>query len=705
MTRESDPRGTSWTDTTEPGRDGPRLVHPDRLTVLHSQGTTLGDGATVSNTFNNYSPAVAGPSEVKWPVRVGRPPHAAESFQPRTGLRHQVDAVLDAASGVAAGCVVLTGDGGRGKTQLAVVTYRERCTAGLDFALRVSATSRDNIVSHYARSGAELGLGAGRNADDQAEAFLEWLSSATRPWLIVLDDVADPDDLRGLWPEGASGQVLVTTRRRDDAMTAGMARVAIEVGAYTPQEATGYLTQRLDAVAGAPADVLDQVGELAADLGYLPVAVGQAAAVIADEAISCTEFRHRLTDRSRTLADLFPAEIAGRYQRGALAATWSLALQRADTLSPVGMASRLAVLVAVLDPNSVPELVLASEAARSFIAAGQPGDDPTRAAPVSPGQIHRTIRSLHYLSVVSHDAQAGLSMVRMHALAQRAVLESSTPHLVREATRAAADALVEAWPEVDTRTVLGQVLRSNTDALISHDDTSLWGSSAHRVLFRAGRSIGEAGQVTRAVTHWQRLHSTAVQHLGPDHPDTLAARQQLARGRGEAGEPAGAATALEALLTDMQWVLGPDHPETLTTRANLARWRGEAGDRTGGATAFEALLTDRLRVLGPDHPDTLDTRHNLARWRGLAGDPTSAATALEALLPDVLRVLGPDHPATLTTRHILAHWRGQAGDPTSAATALEALLPDVLRVLGPDHPDTLDTRHSLAHWRGRTKPE
>jgi hypothetical protein len=65
------------------------------------------------------------------------------------------------------------------------------------------------------------------------------------------------------------------------------------------------------------------------------------------------------------------------------------------------------------------------------------------------------------------------------------------------------------------------------------------------------------------------------------------------------------AAALEGVLTDMLRVLGPDHPDTLITRANLARWRGEAGDPAGAAIAFEALLTDYLRVLGPDHPDTL----------------------------------------------------------------------------------------------------
>ncbi|MFE4800435.1 tetratricopeptide repeat protein [Streptomyces sp. NPDC056708] len=60
---------------------------------------------------------------------------------------------------------------------------------------------------------------------------------------------------------------------------------------------------------------------------------------------------------------------------------------------------------------------------------------------------------------------------------------------------------------------------------------------------------------------------------------------------------------------------GPDHPDTLTARNNLAHWRGEAGDAAGAVVAFEGVLADRLRVLGPDHPDTLATRNNLAQFR------------------------------------------------------------------------------------------
>ena len=55
-------------------------------------------------------------------------------------------------------------------------------------------------------------------------------------------------------------------------------------------------------------------------------------------------------------------------------------------------------------------------------------------------------------------------------------------------------------------------------------------------------------------------------------------------------------------------VLGPEHPDTLAARDSLARWTGEAGDPAGARDQFAALLPVCERVLGPEHPDTLIVR-------------------------------------------------------------------------------------------------
>ena len=116
----------------------------------------------------------------------------------------------------------------------------------------------------------------------------------------------------------------------------------------------------------------------------------------------------------------------------------------------------------------------------------------------------------------------------------------------------------------------------STTALTHHAEDALWQPDGHPVLFRAGTSLGETGQVTAAIDHFQHLTEAALTRLGPDHPDTLTTRNDLAHWRGEAGDATGAATAFAELLEHTTRVLGPDHPHTLATQGNLAYWRRQA---------------------------------------------------------------------------------------------------------------------------------
>ena len=224
--------------------------------------------------------------------------------------------------------------------------------------------------------------------------------------------------------------------------------------------------------------------------------------------------------------------------------------------------------------------------------------------------------------------------------------------------------------------------------------------SKTRIVLLGARALSDIGELKEAIAAYEALLDDLQQVLGPDHPDTLTTRSNLAGCLGGAGRLAEATAADKALLDDQERVLGPDHPQTLTTRSNLAHWLGRAGRVAEATAAYEELLTDHLRILGPDHLDTLNTRNNLAQSLGEAGRVAEATTAYEALLDDLQRVLGPDHPHTLTTRNNLAQSLGEAGRVADAAAAYETLLDDQQRILGADHPDTLTTRNNLAHWLG-----
>ncbi|WP_307835457.1 FxSxx-COOH system tetratricopeptide repeat protein [Streptomyces adelaidensis] len=668
--------------------------------------TATNGGTAISGNVGTLTVQPRTPQEpAPWPHQVGILPPAARSFQHRAEtdrLRTAVDG-----GGTTVLTQLLTGMGGVGKTQLAADYARtawndDGAVGGLDVLVWTTASARSPIVTGYAQAGVELCRADPDDAEKAARSFLAWLTpkAGAKPcrWMIVLDDVTDPADLNGLWPPASPhGRILVTTRRRDAALTAH-GRHTIEVGLFTQDEALTYLTGSLI----DRSESVDQLTALAKDLGYLPLALAQAAAYLIDTGESVADYRELLADRTTTLADASPDALPDD-QALPLAAAWSLSIDRADTLRPVGLARPMLQLTSLLDANGIPETVLTSEPVLAHLATHRTRTDQAPAGastPVSARDARRALSALHRLSLIDYTSATPHQAVRVHQLIQRATRDTLTPHLHDQNVRTAADALLIVWPVIERDTALAQALRANTRALTACAEEALYRPVAHAVLHRMGDSLGEAGQVTAARDHYQHLTQAARHHLGADHPYTLAVRSALARWRGAAGDAAGAADACAKLLADQMRVLGEDHPDTLAVRSGLARWRGEAGDAAGAVTAFAELLADQVRVLGEDHLHTLNTRNNLAFMRGRAGDAAGAAEALAELLADRVRVLGEDHPDTLTTRSGLARWRGEAGDAAGAAEAFAELLEHRVRVLGEDHPHTLATRNNLAFIQG-----
>lgn len=661
-------------------------------------------------------------------VVVGKPPALADAFQERPVLRDRLMR--------GPGVQVLVGDGGTGKTQLAAAAFTTAVSA-VEVAMWVTATSRSEVVSAYAVGHAAIHATTTPGDTGEAELLagrtLAWLSSTSVPWLVVLDDVGDPADLMGLWPAGPAGRVLVTTRRRDAAILGKGA--VVEVEAFTAAEAVSYLSTKMNGLPGLPTGVLDEAGDLAADLGYLPLALSHAAAAVINDGIRCADYRLLLRDRDRRLAEVLPndpTEAGDQYTR-TVASTWSLARERADQLAPAGLAGAMLNVVGFLDSNGIPEAVLTSEPVRRYLSAG-------RLDTISAAQARRTVRNLWRLSLVNHDPDDDARSVRIHPLAHRAGREQVPSSVVDVVVRAAADALTGLWPGVGAGTPLGQALRANATMVVHHRSAALWWPERHPLLCQLGIGLIDSGMVTSAVTYFDELTKESVRILGPSDPFTLTARHLLARARAEsvpaaaaeaefaavldarirvlgslhpdtlssayevawwhgmAGDPVGAVTRFESVCEARSRVLGLEHPDTLRARNSLARWKGRSGDLAGAVAAFEKLLVDELRILGREHPDTLTTRNNLAHVRGMAGEPAGAATDVREVLDARIDVLGSDHPRTLATREHLASWLGEAGAPQTAATLLKAVLADELRVLGPDHPRTQRARIRLAHW-------
>ncbi|MBB5922409.1 Flp pilus assembly protein TadD [Actinoalloteichus hoggarensis] len=195
--------------------------------------------------------------------------------------------------------------------------------------------------------------------------------------------------------------------------------------------------------------------------------------------------------------------------------------------------------------------------------------------------------------------------------------------------------------------------------------------------------------------HRQRiaLHSRL---LGPDHPDTVLAHNDLARTLGEYGRTAEAVEILREVLPSVARTRGDEHPDTLSIRNNLAAALAAAGRPDEATRLFTEVLASRARELGALHPHTLSVRNNLAQLLAGLDRSDEAETHLRIVLDGRTRLLGDDDPLTASTRHGLAVIVAARGDDAEAERLFVRALTARRRRLGPRHPLTLATRTALA---------
>ncbi|MBL1069231.1 tetratricopeptide repeat protein, partial [Streptomyces sp. 7-21] len=84
-----------------------------------------------------------------------------------------------------------------------------------------------------------------------------------------------------------------------------------------------------------------------------------------------------------------------------------------------------------------------------------------RTAAISQDDVLDTLANLRQFSLLTHTPDSPYQAVRIHQLLQRAVYERFSPDYAHTCARTAADALVDAWPEVERDTDLATALRAN----------------------------------------------------------------------------------------------------------------------------------------------------------------------------------------------------------------------------------------------------
>jgi tetratricopeptide (TPR) repeat protein len=634
------------------------------------------------------------PARLSWPIRSGTVPALANGFSARPETDPGLAAALPAGAAIAlvpdraAGAPaalpspVAAPDErdwlrSSGKTQLAVAFAESLWqSGGVDLLVWIDATSRASVLSGYAAATAAVtGRDQASSSESVAAQFLSWLGETSRSWLVVLDDLADPANLDGLWPAGPAGRALVTSA---DAAAVPSGMRVVPVGPFSLREAISYLSGRL----AADPDKRQGVIELAEELGLEPVALAQASAVVDNSPVSCREYLDHFVRRREQLAEPSGA------RPPAAALTWTFSFGRADQLAPGRSAQSLLALAALLDGHGIPLTVLVSAAAADFLAGG--GD-----VPASSESARAALAALEQAGLLTVEPVTAPPTVRVSPVLQAALRAAMPEGMPDRAARSAADALLQAWPDREQTGWPVSGLRSCVASLRRITGDRLWDGGCHPVLVRAGDSLDRDRLTGPAVDHWRDLATTSGRLLGGGHPDTMLAGQRLADAYLAAGRAADAIPWFQWVLDSLIHKLGPDHRDVIEARRRLSHALVVGLQFPAAITLLESVVPQFEQFCGPEHADTLGARDELAAAYLAAGQHSDAINLYRRTLADRERVQGARDPQTMTTREGLADSYLASGQAKEAVAAYKRVLADRERVLGPDHLDTLTARNNL----------
>lgn len=642
---------------------------------------------------------------------------------------------------------VLVGNGGGGKTQLAV-EYAYRFASRYSLVWWVDAAAMSSTVRSFDALADAVGLAEDPDRERRARRALGLLRDR-RDWLVVFDNVENRRVLAGWWPAGGSGAILITGRSR----ALGEFGEMHGIGVFSPDESVLLLRRRAGHL--SPGDAR----HVADGLGHLPLAVSQAAAYISTTGISAETYLSLLATAMPTaLADSpadYPAGIlgsvsaaVGRMERQdrAVVDVLRLAAFLAPAPLPAGVLARIAavalpdqkpVVATALVLRALDTLALAQIADGTFelhrltqavlrdrlTAADQrrltdqaqeiladaipPGPDNPDAWPVC------VALAPHLHALFGHLAGGGHPPFRIAMLATVNYLMRSGQYTAALHLAAAA---VDRWTSLDGADHPDTLSAAHSQAaalrglgrfpqaqVIDQDTyerrTRLFGPE-HQETLRSADAVGidlyGSGHRAEARDWHTRALNAARAALGRDAPQTLEIASNLAVGLHGLDDLSAARELDEDTLARRRAVLGESHWQTLSSARSLARDLRALGLHAQARELAQDTYVAAVSVLGADHPDTLLAASSLAVLHYALGDLAAARNLHEDSLARSRRVLGADHPHTLRIANSLGVDVFRLGDMQTAHDLHRDTLNRLRRILGPDHPESLHAAHNLA---------
>ncbi|MGY5008281.1 FxSxx-COOH system tetratricopeptide repeat protein [Streptomyces sp. 900105755] len=650
---------------------------------------------------------------------VQRAPSRNLAFTGRAELLERLRNQFTAGPTGAVSSQVLYGLGGMGKTQIAL-EYVHRFKGAYDVVWWVAAAQPELIPPALADLASYLGLEESEDLNTTVTSVLRALRRGEpfARWLLVYDNAGGPEELAGLIPAGPpNGHVLITSRDRAWATSAGL----VEVDVFTRDESV-ELMHRFN-----PALSEEDIGQVADELGDLPLAVAQAAIYLHESNMPVARYLGLLRDR---LTEVLGSTQLPRqdYDHSAVA-TWRLAVGELRRKNPA--AAEMLEICSFFGPDPIPMRLLYSRSVTQAltIAPGEPRDELATAqilrlinrfglAKSDQGSATLTVHRL--VQAVIRDHVVGERWQQWRRVVHTALAEASPgdpdsprnwdgyeellPHLWPSRAAGNTDPEVRKWIIDSVRYLWKRGLLSAARTLAERT-LERWSrepfedpSDTHTLLLRIqlGNALRFQGQLRAAFDMDQDTHERFRATRGENDPHTLAAATNVGSDLRALGRYREARALDAATLAAAQQSLGEDHPRTLMYDNNLAVSEYLAGDRRQALARHRRIYDQGRETRGADDVYNLSSAANYARDLRETGHLSQALVLLQQTVQLYRQTLGDGHMSTLDARRNLAVALRRAGRYTEAHEIDHEVHSRYIELFGAEHPDTLAVASNLA---------
>jgi hypothetical protein len=198
-----------------------------------------------------------------------------------------------------------------------------------------------------------LNINDPNNTEQSLSNVRSWLISYNE-WLLILDNL-DEDSMvdhlqRNYLKAGMNGDILMTSRN----FKCSIRWKSIEVANMEADEAKILLNNIVDSCSSSETEMEG----LLSDLGFLPLAIDQAASFIAETGITLSQYRHMFRTEQERLLGHFPSTQYNQECRRSVMTTWELSFSRIERENIP--AAKLFLLLCLLHHDQIPISILES---------------------------------------------------------------------------------------------------------------------------------------------------------------------------------------------------------------------------------------------------------------------------------------------------------------------------------------------------------